>query len=80
MDEARECDLKVYACNGGFFTSVPTTNPPFVYERLREQDIFLIPLETSIRVAICSIPLEQVKGLARKIKEAIDKIPDDEDE
>ena len=80
MDEARECDLKVYACNGGFFTSVPTTNPPFVYERLREQDIFLIPLETSIRVAICSIPLEQVKGLARKIKEAIDKIPYDEDE
>lgn len=80
MDEAKECGLDVYACNGGFFTSVPTTNPPFVYEKLREQDIFLIPLETSIRVAICSIPIHHVRGLAKKIKEAIDQIPDATDE
>lgn len=78
LQEAKECGLSVYDCNGGFFVSVPTTNPPFVYEKLREQDIFLIPLETSIRVAICSIPINEVKGLAKKIKDAIDLIPDEE--
>ena len=75
MEEAKECGLAVYACNGGFFTSVPTTDPSFVYDRLREQDIFLVPLEGAIRVALCSIPIHQVKGLAKILKDVIDQVP-----
>ena len=73
LKEAKEVGLKVFNSQGGFFLSVPCDNPPFVYEKLREQNIYIIPLQSSIRIAICSISVRETIGLARKIKDVIDE-------
>ena len=43
-------------------------------KKLEEKNIFVIPFNKVIRVAICSLPLNKCDGLARKIKEAIDEL------
>lgn len=43
-----------------------------VAAKLREEDIFLVPLGKGLRVAICAIPEEKIVGMAQKIKKAMD--------
>ena len=72
QEEAKKVHLRHYRVDGGFFISIPCNNPPAVFEMLKENGIYLIPLETTIRIAICSIPLKEVYGLAYKIKNIVD--------
>lgn len=74
LEEANECGLKVFDSQGGFFLTVPCANPPLVYEKLKEKRIYVIPLETSIRIAICSVSVRETVGLATKIKSAIEEV------
>lgn len=69
--EADEVGLKYYPFNGGFFISLPTEDPIAKFELLKKQNIYVIPLDFAIRVAICSIPYDQVKGLAKKLKDIV---------
>ena len=74
LKEASDINLKVYNSKGGFFLSVPCNNPPMVFEKLKERKIYVIPLQTSIRIAICSVSIRETVGLARKIKEVIAEV------
>ena len=66
--EADACGLKYIPYMAGFFLSIPSTQPDAVCERLHEDGIFIVPLKAGIRVALCSIPLRKIGGMAAKIK------------
>jgi len=68
MQEASACGLKIIPYKAGFFLSIPSTMPDEVCERLHDDGIFIVPLKAGIRVALCSIPLKKIKGMAAKIK------------
>ena len=74
LKEAKECDLKILPFNSGFFISIPCKNNELVLDKLVEEEkVFLIPIAGCVRVAICSLSLNDIKGLAKKIKTIIDK-------
>ena len=73
LKEAKECDLKILPFNSGFFISIPCKNNELVLDKLVEEEkVFLIPIAGCVRVAICSLSLNDIKGLAKKIKTIID--------
>lgn len=74
VKQAQIEDLSIIPYNGGFFIAIPYVNPSSLSKKLEEKNIFVIPFNKVIRVAICSLPLNKCDGLARKIKEAIDEL------
>lgn len=74
MNEADRCDLKYLPYVSGFFITVPMDNTQAVCDYLEKQNIFLVPLRKGIRVAVCSISKNKLKGLAEKIKVAAETV------
>ncbi len=75
LNEARLVGLKHMPYRGGFFIAVPCSDKKALFEALKsDEHLFLLPVSDIIRVAICSIPAEKVKGIAGKIKKTIDKL------
>jgi len=72
-NEAQACGLKMIPYVAGFFMSIPAKNSMAVCEELKKDKIFCVPLTAGVRVAVCGVPLGKVKGLALKIKSAMDK-------
>ncbi len=61
-------DIRYPRYEGGFFVSVFTPNPQKTAEVMREQGVFVVPIQGAVRVAICST---QTSGIARLV-EALD--------
>lgn len=74
--EAAECGLKPIPYVAGFFTSIPVKNPGAVCEELHKENIFAVPLAAGVRVALCAVTEKKIKGMAAKIKKAIDAVGD----
>lgn len=72
--EAEECGLKMLPYVAGFFISIPEDNPEAVCAELQNENVFAVPLKAGIRLAICSVPLKKVYGMAAKIKAAQEKV------
>ena len=70
--EAKECGLKMLPYVAGFFLSIPAKNPDAVCDKLHEENIFAVPLAAGVRVAVCAVPVRKMKGMAAKIKAAMD--------
>lgn len=73
-EEAKACGLKMVPYVAGFFMSIPTTKAQAVCEELKKEQIYCVALAAGVRVAICGVCLPKIKGLAKKIKEAMDKV------
>ena len=74
LKEAKEVGLYTYPYNGGFFISIPVKKNIYLCDILKkEEKIYLLPVSNVIRVAICSISSQDLKGLAGRIKKVIDK-------
>ena len=58
----------------GFFAAVASRDPRQVCEKLKDKDIFLVPLSRGIRVALCSLSCEQ----SRRVAEALNTLADNE--
>ena len=58
----------------GFFAAVSSRDPRQVCEKLKEDDIFLVPLGKGIRVALCSLSCEQ----SRRVAEAFNTLAEKE--
>jgi aromatic-amino-acid transaminase len=71
LAEADKVKLPVLPYKAGFFIAVPAKESVKVADRLKQQNIFVLPLEKGLRIAICAIPTFQIHGLAGKIKEAM---------
>ena len=72
--EAKQVGLLMLPYVAGFFLSIPTDNSDAVCDKLHEDNIFAVPLARGVRVAVCAVPLHKIKGMAGKIKKAIDTI------
>ncbi len=70
LQEASECGLFTYPYKGGFFITIPC-NGNEVYEELKKESIYIIPLKGAVRISLSALSLKNIKGLALKIKEKI---------
>lgn len=71
MNEANEAGLKMLPYIAGFFLSIPAKNPDAVCEKLRDYNVFAVPLAKGVRIAVCAVPTNKIRGLAGKVKEAM---------
>lgn len=74
VKEAKDCGLPMIPYVAGFFLSIPCEKAAEICELLHEDHIYLVPMKAGIRIALCSIPLRLVPGMAEKIKRAMDKV------
>ena len=71
LKEAKEVGLNTLKYEGGFFISIPVENNKEIYDKLKNEGIYLLPVCNVLRVAICGLKEEEIKGLAKKIKKYI---------
>ena len=72
INQANECDLKIYPYTEGFFVTIKIEDinkRDEVHARLVDNHIYTIKVNKGIRIGLCSIPLRQIDGLAKRIKE-----------
>ncbi|MBR2067494.1 MAG: pyridoxal phosphate-dependent aminotransferase, partial [Solobacterium sp.] len=72
IEEAKACDLDYYPYHEGFFITLKMKDNAYrdqLHEVLLRNHIYTVQVNKGIRLAICSLPIEKVKGLAKKIKE-----------
>jgi len=70
--QARQCGLELYRFSDGFFVTVKmqdNQSRDAFHQRLIDHHIYTIKVNKGIRIGLCSVPLNQVDGLALKIKE-----------
>jgi len=75
-NEADAAGLAYYPYREGFFVTLSMDNDlrDRYHEALMENNIFTVKVNKGIRVAICSMPVSKVKGLAGHMKEILDKV------
>lgn len=74
LKEADECGLEVLPYKSGFFLTIPTYEYTSAVEKLLEKNnIFTVVLSKGVRIALCSVPLSKIKGLAGRIKNIIEE-------
>ena len=70
--EADECGLVYYPMQDGFFITLKVEDDDYkeeLHQRLMDNHVYTLTVNKGIRIAICSIPLNKIHGLARRIKE-----------
>ena len=70
LKEAEKHQLEILPYCGGFFISVPTENKN-IFEDLKNDRVFVIPMQNIIRIAISSLPISDVPELVRKVKKHV---------
>lgn len=76
IQEADEVGLPYYPYREGFFVTLPMDNQlrDAYHAALMENKIFTVKVNKGIRVAICSMPIRKVQGLAKRMKEILDQV------
>ena len=70
LKEAKECGLECYTYKSGFFITIPC-NGEKVFDRLKENNIFVVPLKQGIRISLSALSKKEIANLASKIKEVL---------
>lgn len=74
INESNHVGLKYLPYKSGFFVTLPVgQNVDKVMEDLESKNIFVIKFNDGIRIGLCSVPLYKIVGLAKRIKDSIDK-------
>lgn len=74
ISQAKQCGLETYPYTEGFFVTLKfedLNKRDEVHTRLMENHIYTIKVNKGIRVGLCSIPLKQIDGLAKRIKDLL---------
>jgi aspartate aminotransferase/aromatic-amino-acid transaminase len=73
LKEANEAGLAHYPYKEGFFVTLAMDNDvrDKFHEALMAEDIYTVKVNKGIRVAVCSLPLRQVPGLAKRMKDIL---------
>ena len=61
--------LQVPPWSGGFFTCVRTPDAPAVADALMERDVFVVPVEGALRIALCATRADQMDRLVAALVE-----------
>lgn len=71
LKEARENGLKILPYQEGFFCTIVVSDSYKTVEKLKAQDIFVVPLTNHlVRFAFSGVPTRKIPGLAKIIKDA----------
>ncbi|MCL1912550.1 MAG: aminotransferase class I/II-fold pyridoxal phosphate-dependent enzyme [Eubacteriaceae bacterium] len=71
MDAAIKAEIPVTNYKGGYFASVEHPDPKALTEKLIEKNLFTVPLQKGIRIAICAVTEEDAAKIPVLIKEAL---------
>ena len=71
-EEAAKCGLKTVPFSAGFFVTIPCADPDGLCEKRSEKNVFLIPFDGGVRVAIAASSEEKCRRLPALIKAAMD--------
>lgn len=74
-NEAVNCGLACWPYKEGFFVTVKVENPADLdplHDALMKAHIYTVEVNKGIRVAVCSLPVEKVQGLASRMKAVFD--------
>ncbi|WP_305151314.1 pyridoxal phosphate-dependent aminotransferase [uncultured Dubosiella sp.] len=76
MKEADEAGLAYYPYKEGFFVTLKMDNATrdAYHEALMAEHIYTVKVNKGIRVAVCSLPVDKTRGLAKRMKEILDRI------
>ena len=76
VKEANEVGLKHYPYKEGFFVTLSMDNETRdkYHEALMANHIYTVKVNKGIRVAVCSLSLDKIKGLAKKMKDILDSL------
>lgn len=76
VKEAAACNLPLYPYREGFFITIKVDNSirEEYHQELMENNIFTVQVNKGIRVAVCSLPVEKAKGLAKRMKDILDSL------
>lgn len=69
MEEAKKADLETCPFRDGFFITMPCKDPMASASRLKEENIFVIPLQGGLRFAPCAVSEEKCRiapGIIKK--------------
>lgn len=72
INEAKSVKLDICPYNAGFFITIPASQSEESCKLLKKDNIFAVPISRGIRFAICSVPLYKMKGIAEKVKKAVE--------
>jgi len=71
LDEALVAEgMEALHWEGGFFVTVFTPDPPAVFQELKAQGVYTVPLPEGLRVGICGMRTDEVPRFARALREA----------
>lgn len=76
VKEAKVCGLVHYPYKEGFFVTLKVEDKDILdkyHEALMDNNIFTVKVNKGIRVAVCSLPVEKCKGLAKRMKDILDQ-------
>jgi aspartate aminotransferase/aromatic-amino-acid transaminase len=71
LKEAKAADLAVYPYKEGFFVTLVMKDNAArskYHEALMKEHIYTVEVNHGIRVAVCSLPLKKIYGLAGRMK------------
>ena len=77
IEEANACELSCYPYKEGFFVTLKMESNDIrdaFHEAMMEHHIYTIKVNKGIRVAMCSLSLKKIKGLAPLMKEILESI------
>lgn len=76
LQQAQEVGLKHYPYKEGFFVTLEMDNATrdAFHQALIDENIFTVKVNKGIRVAICSMPIAKVDGLAPRMKAILDTV------
>ena len=77
VEEAKACGLPLYPYHEGFFATIRIDDSVVKNElhlALKTHNIFFVNVYGGLRVALCAIPINKMRGLAKRIKDVLDTL------
>lgn len=77
VEEAKACGLLCYPYKEGFFVTVKMEDNKIrdaYHEALMQHHIYTVKVNKGIRVAVCSLPVEKCKGLAKNMYDILQEL------
>lgn len=69
QEQADACGLEYYPFKEGFFITLKVQEKEKYHQRLMDHHIYTVQVPKGIRIALCSLSLEKIDGLAKRLKE-----------
>lgn len=71
VQRCADLDIAHPRYEGGFFVTAPCRDPELAAMRMREQGVFVVPVQGALRVALCSTPARSIERLCAAMASAL---------